>query len=503
MAAPLSRKPGSCILGIIKRLRGFHYLSFCSYSSIRQSINDILSTAEENGGLKGISVDGWVLAVQKHKSVTFLHLADGSTSKHLQVVVEGENSEKIARYGESVNVYGDLIRSPGSSQKWELLAKEIDIKGTCDADFPIGPAKSKQPLDTTREFLHLRPRSRINSSIFRVRNAAAMAIHKFFQTNNFIQIHTPMLTSNDCEGAGEVFSVQPDKEDIVKNTEDNGNQGDEEDEEKSKLFFRRPVFLTVSGQLHLESFLGAFGKVYSFGPTFRAESSSSGRFHLSEFYMVEGELAFVNNLEDILKVMEDLVKCTTREVYENSEEDVKFVTKYIGNKQYCDNIISMMDKDFVRLSYTDAMEILEKKNKIFERKVKWGDDLYKEHEKFLVKHCGMIPVFLTDFPASLKPFYAYENSDNKTAGAVDLLVPEVGELFGGTLREHRYHELEHKLKAIGQEEQLSWYLDLRKYGTVPHGGFGMGFERYLQFILGVKNIRDTIPFPRTSSHCKM
>ncbi|XP_033742813.1 probable asparagine--tRNA ligase, mitochondrial [Pecten maximus] len=503
MAASLSRKPGSCLLGIIKRLRGIHKLTFSNYSSIRQSINEILNTPDEHRGRKGISVDGWVLAVQRHKSVTFLHLADGSTSKYLQIVLDEDISEKVTSYGGSVNVYGDLIRSPGSAQKWELLAKNIDIIGTSDASYPIGPAKSKQPLDSTRDFLHLRPRSKINSSIFRVRNAASMAIHKFFQTNNFIHIHTPMLTSNDCEGAGEVFSVKPEKEDIVEEIADSEMQEMTEEGEKNKNFFRHPVFLTVSGQLHLESFLGAFGKVYSFGPTFRAESQSSGRYHLSEFYMVEGELAFLDDIEGLLKVMEDLVKCTTKEVYENSEDEVKFIAKYIGEKSYPDNIITMMEKDFVRISYTDAMQILEKKNKKFETKVKWGDDLNKEHEKYLVKHCGTVPVFLTDFPASIKPFYAYENSDNKTAGAVDLLVPGVGELFGGTLREHRFDQLEHKLKATGQEEQLSWYLDLRRYGTVPHGGFGMGFERYLQFILGVKNIRDTIPFPRTPLHCKM
>ncbi|XP_021361313.1 probable asparagine--tRNA ligase, mitochondrial isoform X2 [Mizuhopecten yessoensis] len=431
-----------------------------------------------------------------------MHLWDGSTSNHLQVVLDGNISDKVTCHGGSVHVCGDLIRSPGSLQKWELLAKKVDIIGTSDTTFPISQTKSKQSLDTTREYLHLRSRSKINSSIFRVRNAATMAIHKFFQTNNFMHIHTPMLTSNDCEGAGEVFNVKPDKEDLVEQIESEMQEMTDVGEENIH-FFKKPVYLTVSGQLHLESFLGAFGKVYSFGPAFRAESQSGGRFHLSEFYMVEGEIAFLDDLEGLLKVMEDLVKFSTKEIYENSEEDVNFITKYVGEKQYTENINTMMEKDFVRISYSEAMPILEKKNKKFETKVKWGDDLNKEHEKYLVKHCGNVPVFLTDFPASIKPFYALENIDNRTAGAVDLLVPEVGELFGGTLREHRFDHLERKLKDIGQQDQLHWYLDLRKYGSVPHGGFGMGFERYLQFLLGVRNIRDTIPFPRTPLNCKM
>ncbi|XP_060078869.1 probable asparagine--tRNA ligase, mitochondrial [Ylistrum balloti] len=503
MAAPLIRKPGNYFLGAFKRFRAKHKLTFCNYSNLRQSINEILNTSEEQNEIKGISVKGWILAVQKHRSVTFMHLTDGSTSKHLQVVIDGDISEKVTCHGGSVNVSGNLIRSPGSLQKWELLAKKVEVIGTSDNSFPIGPAKAKQPLDTTREYLHLRPRSKVNSSIFRVRNAATMAIHKFFQVNNFLYVHTPMLTSNDCEGAGEVFSVKPHDEDLVDEIVDKEIQEMAASGKKNKDFFKCPVFLTVSGQLHLESFLGTFGKVYNFGPAFRAESQSSGRYHLSEFYMVEGEVAFLNDLEGLLTVMEDLVKFSTKEIYENSEEEVNFIANYIDDRQHTNNITAMMEKEFVRMSYTDAVKILEKKKKKFDVEVKWGDDLKKEHERYLVKHCGTVPVFLTDFPASIKPFYALENTDNRTAAAVDLLVPEVGELFGGTLREHRFDHLERKLKAVGQDEQLGWYLDLRKYGTVPHGGFGMGFERYLQFITGVRNIRDTIPFPRTPLHCKM
>ncbi|XP_069325269.1 asparaginyl-tRNA synthetase isoform X12 [Eulemur rufifrons] len=327
-----------------------------------------------------------------------------------------------------------------------------------------------------RQYPHLRCRTNVLSSILRVRSEATAAIHSFFKDSGFVHIHTPIITSNDCEGAGELFQVEPSSK--IKLPEEN--------------FFNVPAFLTVSGQLHLEVMSGAFTQVFTFGPTFRAENSQTRR-HLAEFYMVEAEISFVKSLQDLMQVMEELFKATTVTVLSNCPEDVELCHKFIAPGQK-DRLEHMLKNNFLIISYTEAVEILKQASQNFTFTPEWGIDLQTEHEKYLLKHCGNIPVFIINYPLALKPFYMRDNEDGPqhTVAAVDLLVPGVGELFGGSLREERYHVL---------EQRLARYLDLRQFGSVPHGGFGMGFERYLQCILGVENIKDVIPFPRFTHSC--
>ncbi|ELU12802.1 hypothetical protein CAPTEDRAFT_163999 [Capitella teleta] len=320
------------------------------------------------------------------------------------------------------------------------------------------------------------------SAMLRVRNAATQAINHFFQKEEFVQIHTPIITTNDCEGAGETFQIQLRNDQRGKKTE--------------KQFFDVPTFLTVSAQLHLEMVNNAISKVYTFSPTFRGENSRT-RQHLSEFYMVEAELAFTQNLENIMEVIEDLVKTSTEQIYNLSEEDVNICLSKSEMKEPETLIENLLKNQFVRLSYDDAIDILVKKNHMFKHNVEWGCDLQKEHEFSLVDHCGGIPVFLTDFPAAIKPFYMRVNDDGRTVAAVDLLLPEVGELCGGSLREERYDLIRNKVTP-----DLKWYADLRRCGTFPHGGFGLGFDRYLMLLLGVTNIRDVVVFPRWTHNCQ-
>ncbi|XP_074073094.1 asparaginyl-tRNA synthetase isoform X4 [Macrotis lagotis] len=345
--------------------------------------------------------------------------------------------------------------------------------------------KERYPLEYVRQYPHLRCRTNTLGSILRVRSEATDAIHSFFKTNGYIHIHTPVITSNDCEGAGELFQVEPSSK--VK--------------EPGKNFFDVPAFLTVSAQLHLEVMSGAFSQVFSFGPTFRAENSQSRR-HLAEFYMVEAEMSFVESLQDIMQVMETLFKVTTETVLSSCPEDVELLHKFVAPGQK-DKLEQMLKNKFLIISYTEAIETLKKASQNFTFTPQWGADLQTEHEKYLVKYCGNIPVFVINYPLDLKPFYMRDNEDEPqhTVAAVDLLVPGVGELFGGSLREERLHLLQQRLARLGLTDTYQWYLDLRRFGSVPHGGFGMGFERYLQCILGVDNIKDVIPFPRFPHSC--
>ncbi|KFQ26945.1 hypothetical protein N331_09745, partial [Merops nubicus] len=428
---------------------------------------------------------GWVRSVRSQKEVLFLHINDGSSLESLQVVADPSLESRDLTFGSAVEVQGKLVKSPHQKQNMELQAETIRVVGACDTwSFPL-KLRRRHPLEYVRQLPHLRCRTSALGALLRIRSEATAAIHSFFQDNGYVHIHTPIITSNDCEGAGELFQIE------------RSNEARESSEKTH--FFNVPAFLTVSGQLHLEVMAGAFTHVFTFGPTFRAENSQSRR-HLAEFYMVEAELAFTESLQDIMQVMEDLFKTATSTVLSKCPHDVELFHKYIAPAQYLKDLFFFSS---YRISYNEAVEILKQASQAFTFKPEWGCDLQTEHEKYLVKHCGEVPVFVINYPYDLKPFYMRDNEDGPqhTVAAVDLLVPGIGELCGGSLREERLPFLESRLQRLGLADSYQWYLDLRKFGSVPHGGFGMGFERYLQYILGVDNIKDVIPFPRFSHSC--
>uniref|UniRef100_A0A3P9IJQ5 asparagine--tRNA ligase n=1 Tax=Oryzias latipes TaxID=8090 RepID=A0A3P9IJQ5_ORYLA len=423
-----------------------------------------------------VRIQGWIRSFRPQKQNLFLHVNDGSSLKSLQVIAPAAMNDPLLGFGCAVEVRGILKKSPHSKQPVELEAEQIRVIGECNpVDFPF-KIKERHSLEYIRQFLHLRCRTNAFSSLLRIRSEATAAVHSYFKNNGFLLIHTPTITSNDCEGAGELFQVEPPGTTFA-------NEGS---------FFSVPVYLTVSGQLHLEVMSGAFPRVYTFGPTFRAENSQSRR-HLAEFFMVEAEISFTESIEDLTKVMAELFRSVTESVLAHCEEDVDLFHKYVA-PGHRDTLDDMLRKSFPVITYSEAIDILKRSSETFTYPTDWGCDLMTEHEKFLVKHCGNIPVFVTDYPYDLKPFYARDNQDHPkhTAAAVDLLVPGVGELCGGSLREERLDLL---------RSRLGEYLDLRRFGSVPHGGFGLGFERYLQCILGVDNIKDVIPFPRFSHSC--
>ncbi|KAG7471171.1 hypothetical protein MATL_G00121580 [Megalops atlanticus] len=457
----------------------------CQKSPQKLRVTEALSSQELGANIK---IKGWVRSIRSQKELLFLHVNDGSSLQSLQVVASSELNVRGLTYGSAVEISGDLVKSPHKKQNVELQATHIQVVGECNpVDFPF-KIKERHGLEYIRQFPHLRCRTNTFSSLLRIRSEATSAIQSFFKENNFVHIHTPVITSNDCEGAGELFQVEP--------------AGREESpDEENTGFFDVPAFLTVSGQLHLEVMAGAFPRVYTFGPTFRAENSQSRR-HLAEFYMVEAEISFTQSLEDLMMVMENLFKSATECVLARCPEDVELFHKYVapGTRESLD---VMLKNRFKVITYTEAIDILNCSSQNFAFKTEWGCDLQTEHEKYLVKHCGNMPLFVINYPYDLKPFYARDNEDQPchTAAAVDLLVPGVGELCGGTLREERLELLRARLAHAGLEDAYQWYLELRKFGSVPHGGFGMGFERYLQCILGVENIKDVIPFPRFSHSC--
>ncbi|XP_056139088.1 probable asparagine--tRNA ligase, mitochondrial [Lampris incognitus] len=454
---------------------------YCKRTPIKLRVSEALSGA---GLGENIQIQGWVRSVRSQKEHLFLHVNDGSSLQSLQIVSRPDVSV-LPTFGSAVEVTGCLQRSPSQRQPVELQADKMCVVGECNpVNFPF-KIKERHGIEYVRQFPHLRCRTNVFSSLLRIRSEATAAIHSYFKENGFMQIHTPVITSNDCEGAGELFQVEP-----------SGNV-----KEENCNFFSVPAYLTVSGQLHLEVMSGAFSRVYTFGPTFRAENSQSRR-HLAEFYMVEAEVSFTQCLEDLTKVMEDMFRSVTEHVLVHCAEDVDLFHTYV-TPGHQDDVDAMLKKKFSIITYTEAIDILNRSSEKFVFPTKWGCDLQTEHEKYLVKHCGNIPVFVTDYPYDLKPFYARDNQDHPkhTAAAVDLLVPGVGELCGGTLREERLDLLSARLAQNGLENTYNWYLDLRRFGSVPHGGFGMGFERYLQYILGVDNIKDVIPFPRFPHSC--
>jgi len=441
---------------------------------------------------KPITVKGWVRSVRDQKKFGFISLNDGSQLNNLQIVADGEteNFETLLKQvvnGSSIAVEGTVVESPGKGQSFEVKAKKVTILGGCDQEtYPL--QKKRHTFEYLRTIAHLRPRTNTLGAVTRVRNALAFATHKFFQEEGFLYINTPIITESDCEGAGEMFAVTTQDLNNVKKTDD-------KKVDFSQDFFGKQAYLTVSGQLNGEIYACALSDVYTFGPTFRAENSNTSR-HLAEFWMIEPEMAFAD-LNDDMDCAEKYVKYCLKYVLDNCEQDMQLFNKFI-QKGLIAQLENVIDKPYERLPYTDAIELLQKTNRKFEFPVTWGIDLQTEHERYLAEEHFKKPVILINYPKSIKPFYMRVNDDNKTVAAMDLLVPTVGELIGGSQREERLDILDQRMDETGiSKDAYWWYRELRKFGSVPHAGFGLGFERLVQFTTGMENIRDVIPFPRT------
>jgi asparaginyl-tRNA synthetase len=438
-----------------------------------------------------ISLRGWVRSRRDSKGVTFIELNDGSRLKSLQLVVEsGSVAESLLKQvttGSSIAASGTLVESPAKGQTVELKVAEIELYGAADpATYPL--QKKGHSLEFLREISHLRVRSNTFGAAFRVRNALTHAIHMFFQERDFVYVQTPIITTSDCEGAGQMFNV-------TALDMRNPPRASTDEIDWQKDFFSRPAFLTVSGQLEAEIFALAFSKVYTFGPTFRAENSNTPR-HLAEFWMIEPEMAFYE-LEDNMALAEEFLKYTIRSVLARCPEDLDFFNERI-EKTLLATLEHVVESQFAHMTYTDAVQELKKAGRNWEFPVEWGNDLQTEHERFLTEEVFKKPVIVTDYPKDIKAFYMRLNDDDRTVRAMDVLVPRVGEIIGGSQREERYDILLRRLRQSGLDEKSYWwYLDLRRYGTVPHSGFGLGLERMMMYLTGLKNIRDVIPFPRT------
>lgn len=451
-------------------------------------ILDLLRNGQPN---ETVTIQGWVRTKRDQKDFSFVEVNDGSSMAGLQVVVSQDvpgYSETMPQVhtGASVEISGTLVESPAKGQRIELKASEIQIYGTADPEtYPL--QKKRHSFEFLRTIGHLRSRTNTLGAVFRVRNACATAIHTFFQERGFLWVHTPIITASDCEGAGELFTVTTLNLNQVPLTDSNSIDYEQD-------FFGKPAYLTVSGQLEAEIMAMAFTNVYTFGPTFRAENSNTSR-HLAEFWMVEPEIAFCN-LDGNMDLAEAFLKYIFRYVLEHCPEDMEFFNQRIDNTVLAtaDNIIN---NEFARITYTEAIEQLEKATKKFEFPVSWGLDLQSEHERYLAEELFKKPVIVTDYPAAIKAFYMRLNDDGKTVRAMDILAPKIGEIVGGSQREERLEVLERRIDELGMpKDELWWYLDLRRFGTVPHAGFGLGFERVVQFMTGMANIRDVIPFPR-------
>ncbi|ORX95230.1 asparaginyl-tRNA synthetase [Basidiobolus meristosporus CBS 931.73] len=438
-----------------------------------------------------VKVNGWVRTVRKQKQIAFAEVSDGSSLKGIQAILPSEQAKGLIS-GTCVQLKGVLVESPGKEQEKELQVEEIQIIGSCDESYPL--QKKRHTFEFLRELPHLRTRTKTMNSVLRLRNSAILGFQNFFQSQDCLQVHTPIITSHDCEGGGEVFKVSgnrshPDR--VHKPTSPAPSE-----------FFDHPAYLTVSGQLHLEIMACAMSRVYTINPAFRAEESLTSR-HLSEFWMLEAEIAFLDGLDELLDFTEACIRQTTKYIADHSSDDLDFFNQWV-NKGVRARVDHVLSKDFVRMTYTEAVEILQKSKVPFQFEPKWGHGLQSEHEKWLAGEYCNGPVFVTDYPKELKPFYMRVNPDGKTVSCVDLLVPGVGELIGGSMREERYDQLHQQLTDCNlSPEEYQWYLDLRKYGTVPHGGFGVGFERYIQYITGMESIRDLIPHPRYVGHCRL
>ncbi|CAH1634942.1 unnamed protein product [Spodoptera littoralis] len=424
-------------------------------------------------------IKGWVKNLRKQKDLIFADISDGSCAQKLQIVIPKNLTTDALTYGSSVSITGKLSKSPRG--QLELVADNIKVLGSCVVldGYPFNP-RTTHPPEYTRQYLHLRPRTNYTSAILRIRSAVTKHIHDYFASNNYTNVHTPILTSNDCEGAGEVFKIQPDSEETIKAMM-------QENKDRDSVYFGSKTFLTVSGQLHLEAVCRGMGNVYTFGPTFRAENSRS-RLHLSEFYMLEAELAFCENINHLQGAIEDLLKYVFTETRNTNEADLFLIDKH--NKAP-----SWVNKEFVTLTYDEARQILLQKGCTLT-----DEGINKEQELTLVEHCNGVPVFVVRWPKDMKSFYMKECSeDNTQVDALDLLTPITGEVVGGSLREDSYEKLKAKLPS----DRLNWYLDLRKFGNIPTGGYGLGLERLLQVLCNVSNIKDTLPFPRWPHNCDM
>lgn len=438
-----------------------------------------------------VTIRGWIRTNRGSNKFGFVELNDGSFFKSVQIVYEAEfldNFEEIAKapIAAALNVTGRFVLTPDAKQPFEIKAGSIEIEAGSDPDYPL--QKKRHSMEFLREIAHLRPRSNTFAAVFRVRSVTAYAIHKFFQDRHFVYAHTPIITASDCEGAGEMFQVT---------TLDMDNPPRKEDGsiDYSKDFFGKKANLTVSGQLNGETFALAFRDIYTFGPTFRAENSFTAR-HASEFWMVEPEMAFCD-LSGNMDVAEDMIKYVINYVLEECPEEMEFFGKFI-DKGLLDRLDNIVNSDFARITYTEAVEILKNSGEKFQYPVEWGIDLQTEHERYITEKVYKKPVFVTDYPKEIKAFYMRLNDDDRTVAACDLLVPGVGEIIGGSQREERYDVLKARIEEMGMtEEDYWWYMELRKYGGVKHAGFGLGFERIIMYMTGMSNIRDVLPFPRT------
>ena len=457
-------------------------------------IRDLIKDYEKYSD-KEVEVGGWIKNSRFSKNVGFIELNDGTFFNPVQIVVGKDNedfekSEKL-KLSSAIIVVGKLVLTPNSKQPFEIQAEKIIVEGESTDDYPL--QKKRHTFEFLRTILHLRPRTNTFNAVFRVRSRLAFAIHKFFNERGFVYVHTPIITGSDAEGAGEMFRVTTlDLDNIPK--DDDGNIDFSQD------FFSKSTNLTVSGQLQAEAYALAFRNVYTFGPTFRSEHSNTPR-HAAEFWMMEPEICFAD-LDDVCNLAEDMVRYIIKDVMENCEEEIKFFNSFV-DKNLIERLTKVANKSFKKLTYTEAVEILQKSGEKFEYPVEWGMDLQTEHEKYLSEKVVDGPVFVTDYPKEIKAFYMRLNDDNKTVAATDLLVPGIGELIGGSQREERYELLDKKMNELGfNKDEYKWYLDLRKYGGVKHGGFGLGFERMVMYMTGMSNIRDVIPFPRTVGHCE-
>lgn len=440
---------------------------------------------------KEVLIRGWVRNNRNSNKFGFIELNDGTFFKSVQVVYEEEfikNFDEISKayVATALAVKGVVVITPNAKQPFEIKAREIEVEATSTPDYPLQP--KRHSMEFLREIAHLRPRSNTFAAVFRVRSLVAYAIHKFFQEQNFVYTHTPIITGSDCEGAGEMFRVTTlDMNDLPKTEEGKIDY--------SSDFFGKETNLTVSGQLEAETFAMAFRNVYTFGPTFRAENSNTAR-HASEFWMIEPEIAFAD-LNDNMELAEAMIKYIINYVMENAPEEMNFFNSFV-DKGLIERLNNIVNSEFGHVTYTEAVDILKKSGKEFQYPVEWGIDLQTEHERFLTEEVFKKPLFVTDYPKDIKAFYMRLNDDGKTVAACDLLVPGVGEIIGGSQREERLDVLTSRMKELNlNEEDYWWYLDLRKYGGVKHSGYGLGFERIIMYITGMSNIRDVLPFPRT------
>ncbi|MBQ9061322.1 MAG: asparagine--tRNA ligase [Eubacterium sp.] len=443
-----------------------------------------------------VQVGGWVRSIRDSKTFGFLVLHDGSFFDTLQVVYSDklENFAPISALGvgAAVIVKGTLVETPNAKQPFEIQADEVVCEGTSAPDYPL--QKKRHSVEFLRTIPHLRPRTNLFQAAFRVRSLTAYAIHKFFQERGFVYVHTPIITGSDAEGAGEMFQVTTMDMDQIPLTED-GKVDYTQD------FFKHKTSLTVSGQLNGETYAQAFRNIYTFGPTFRAENSNTTR-HAAEFWMIEPEMAFCD-LEGDMEIAEAMLKYVIRDVMEQAPEEMAFFNQFV-DKGLIDRLNHVLESDFGHVTYTEAIELLEKHNDKFDYKVSWGCDLQTEHERYLTEELFKKPIFVTDYPKEIKAFYMKQNPDGKTVAAMDCLVPGIGEIIGGSQREEDYDKLVTRMQELGLDmEEYGFYLDLRRFGTTRHAGFGLGFERCIMYLTGIGNIRDVLPFPRTVGHCDL